>query len=276
MNSFWKRTLNILMCLCFAILLVCGVVRDIDANYKTEQGRVVDENINDDIEEKQNEELETLELDSVYVIEDNQNLDKETTEDDEKKFYDTENYQNTKKEGEEDTEQYIEELQPGEEIEMEQASLKKVEDGYELALYDKDNKKVYSELYPMPGAGINLPIIKAISDEILEVSVSVGSPAVYIFFFDKKTAEISPTYFNPFVVENQYIAYMDDKNDILIFTDMFQKNGLMEIERNFTPYANPIEAVIDIKIIDSYHVELQYYEGENFEEKSEVILLDFK
>lgn len=162
------------------------------------------------------------------------------------------------------------------EIEMEQASLKKVEDGCELALYDKSNKKVYSEIYPMPEGAINLPVIKEISEGILEISFSVGSPAVYIFFFNKETAEISPTYFNPFIVENQYVAYMDDKNDILLFTDMFQKKGIIEIERNFAPYANPIEAVIDIKMIDSYYIELQYYEGENFMEKSEVILLDFK
>lgn len=93
--------------------------------------------------------------------------------------------------------------------------------------------------------------------------MSVGSPAIYNFFFNKETAEISPTYFNPFIVENKYIAYIDyDKGGVLVFTDMFQRGEVyIEVARNFAPYANPIDAVIDIKIIDSYYIELQYYEG---------------
>lgn len=58
---------------------------------------------------------------------------------------------------------------------------------------------------------------------------------------------------------------------------MFQRGEVyIEVARNFAPYANPIDAVIDIKIIDSYYIELQYYEGENFVKKSEVISLGFK
>lgn len=46
--------------------------------------------------------------------------------------------------------------------------------------------------------------------------MSVGSPAIYTFFFNKETAEVSPTYFNPFIVENKYIAYIDyDKGGVL-------------------------------------------------------------
>lgn len=164
------------------------------------------------------------------------------------------------------------------EKEMEQASLKKVADGYELTLYDKDYEKVYSEIYPTPAGSIKVPEINELSGDLLEISMSVGSPAVYIYFFDKETAEISPTYFNPIVLENKYIAYMDDdKGGVLIFTDIFQRGEVyIEVEKNFAPYANPMDAVIDIKIIDSCHIELQYYEGEDFAEKSEVILVDIK
>lgn len=164
------------------------------------------------------------------------------------------------------------------EIEMEQVSLKKIEDGYELALYDKSNKKIYSEVYPIPEGSIKLPVISELSENILEISMSVGSPAIYTFFFNKETTEVSPTYFNPFIVENKYIAYIDyDKSGVLVFTDMFQRGEVyIEVARNFAPYANLIDAVIDIKIIDSNYIELQYYEGEDFVKKSEVISLDLK
>lgn len=58
---------------------------------------------------------------------------------------------------------------------------------------------------------------------------------------------------------------------------MFQRGeAYIEVARNFAPYANLIDAVIDIKIIDSNYIELQYYEGEDFVKKSEVISLDLK
>ena len=58
---------------------------------------------------------------------------------------------------------------------------------------------------------------------------------------------------------------------------MFQRGEVyIEVARNFAPYANLIDAVIDIKIIDSNYIELQYYEGEDFVKKSEVISLDLK
>lgn len=69
------------------------------------------------------------------------------------------------------------------EKEMEQASLKKVADGYELTLYDKDYEKVYSEIYPTPAGSIKVPEMNELSGDLLEISMSVGSPAVYIYFF---------------------------------------------------------------------------------------------
>lgn len=162
------------------------------------------------------------------------------------------------------------------EVEMEQASLKKVADGYELTLYDKDNEKVYSEIYPVPEGSIKLPVINEISEDLLEISMSVGSPATYIYFFNKETAEISPTYFNPIVVENKYIAYMDyDKGGVFVFADIFQRGEVyIELERNFTYCVDGIGAIIDIELLDNKNIKLEYYEGEDFTKKTEVIPLN--
>lgn len=111
-----------------------------------------------------------------------------------------------------------------------------------------------------------------ISEGVLGIKISVGSSATYSYYFDKETAEISPAYFNPIIVENKYVAYMED--GILIFTDLFQRGSVyMEIERNFAERANPIDAVIGIKMVDHNTIELEYYEGEDFTEKSEQIPL---
>lgn len=158
-----------------------------------------------------------------------------------------------------------------------QISFREAADGYILTLYDKENREIFSEFYPLDSRAIQQGLlwVNKTSKNVLEIGISVGSPARYIYFFDKETAEISPTYFNPIIVENNYVAYMEDH--VLIFTDLFQRENIfLEIERNFTEYANPIDAIIDVKMIDQQSIELDYFEGENPSEKSEQIPLDIK
>ena len=95
-----------------------------------------------------------------------------------------------------------------------------------MNLYDKAGQKVYSTVYPKE------PWIKKITEDILEIGISTGSPARYVFYFHKESAKISDTYFNAKLLGNKYVAYMEDKN--LIVTDIFREGIIYQrIERFF-------------------------------------------
>lgn len=142
--------------------------------------------------------------------------------------------------------------------------IKKDVSGYEVILYDKENNEVYKMVYPIE------PWIKEVTDNILEIGVSTGVPSTYVFYYNKDTAKMSDTYFNSILFGNKYIAYMES-NEEIILTDIFDEGILYkEVGRNFTKCLNPI---INIEVLDNDNILLEYYAGENFEKKSELILI---
>lgn len=142
--------------------------------------------------------------------------------------------------------------------------LKKNVNGYEVILYDKKNNEVRKIVYPIE------PWIKEVTNNILEIGVSTGAPSTYVFYYNKDTAKMSDTYFNSILFGNKYIAYMESTEKIIL-SDIFDEGILYkEVEENFTKCLNPI---INIEVLDNDNILLEYYAGENFEEKSELILI---
>lgn len=142
----------------------------------------------------------------------------------------------------------------------------KKEEYYEVSVYEK-NKKVFSEVYLVE------PEISEISEGIFEIRISVGSPAANVYYVDTKDFKISAVYFNPILLGDKYVAYME--NGELILTDLFQEGILnKKIIRDFTRTANPISAIIKIEISDDKCIELEYYRGTDYMKESEVIMID--
>lgn len=142
----------------------------------------------------------------------------------------------------------------------------KVKDGYEISLYNNLNQKIYSEVYPIE------PTIRPVKENVLEISISVGSPASYNFYFDIERFKISDTFFNSFFVGDNYIAYM--YNEELILRDAFDKDTFyMTITRDFTKTANPMSAIISIELVEQENVKLRYFKGEDYVEIIEIIEL---
>jgi len=85
---------------------------------------------------------------------------------------------------------------------------------------------------------------------------------------------MSDTYFNEILIDNQYVAYMED-NHTLILTDLF-KEGIVykKIVREFSVDANPIWSIINIELMDEEHILLEYYKGVQRQEEIEVITLE--
>lgn len=143
-----------------------------------------------------------------------------------------------------------------------QFSLERIEDKYELKLYDPLGNEVYSMMYPYS----NKPYIEKVTESILEIGVYTGSPALNVFYFDKVSGETSIGYMNPIYVDGKYIAYMEQ--DKLIFAEIFNEEIYLEIIKEFSPAITP---VTNIKMLDSETILVQYYTGENFIEVQEEI-----
>lgn len=151
----------------------------------------------------------------------------------------------------------------------EQFTNEEIKDGNKITLYDKSGNVVYSVDYQYP----TISWVKELTSDILEIGVSFGSPARYVFYFNKENAQMSDTYFNEILIDNQYVAYMED-NNTLILTDLF-KEGIVykRIVREFSVDANPIWSIINIELMDEEHILLEYYKGVQRQEEIEVMTL---
>ncbi len=151
-----------------------------------------------------------------------------------------------------------------------QFTYEEIKDGNKITLYDKLGNVVYSVDYQYP----TISWVKELTSDILEIGVSFGSPARYVFYFNKENAQMSDTYFNEILIDNQYVAYMED-NHTLILTDLF-KEGIVykKIVREFSVDANPIWSIINIELMDEEHILLEYYKGVQRQEEIEVITLE--
>lgn len=155
-------------------------------------------------------------------------------------------------------------------VRNEQFSMQKTLDGYEITLYDKEGERVYSEVFPEKSW------VEEVSEGILEIGVSVGSPARYTFYFRKENGTISDTFFNAKLFGGQYIAHRPVSNylegDPLILTDIFEEGILyQEIYRDFSETADPMSAIHDIELEDETHVRLEYCEGKAYTDVNEVV-----
>lgn len=141
-----------------------------------------------------------------------------------------------------------------------------VEDGYEIVLYDSWERVVDTVWLPEE------PGIYNVTDELVEIVVSVGSPAHYIFYFDKRNNRVSDAFFNPILVDNRYAAYMDyEPERVLIIRDLFDEGKFYKkIVRDFSMVTD-LNSAMSIEIVDKKYFLIEYLKGEDYEVVKEVI-----
>ncbi|MBD5402241.1 hypothetical protein HDR58_05520 [bacterium] len=154
-----------------------------------------------------------------------------------------------------------------------QFSLRETADGYELILYDREKREVFSEVYPVE------PWVKEVSEGILEIGISTGSPARYTFYFRKEDAKISDTFYNARLFGGRYIAHRplvgDQWDEPLILTDIFEEGILyQEIYRDFSVTADLMSPIYSIELTDEEHIMLEYCMGEDYTVISEVVEIE--
>ena len=157
----------------------------------------------------------------------------------------------------------------------EQYSLVEAEYGeYVIILYDKGNNVVHTETYS------KLPWCAEITDNILQIGLTGGDIGSLILYYDKDRAIVSPFYTESFYLRDNYVAYMQDENT-MVLTDIFEDGELyMEVNRNFSDSRHlggmhhSIKNVTMFTLNDRDVVALEYYEGEDRELISDIIPLD--
>lgn len=141
-----------------------------------------------------------------------------------------------------------------------------VEDGYEIVCYDRWGRVIDTTWSPVE------PGIQNVTDELIEIVISVGSPAHYIFYFDKGRGKVSDTFFNPILVDNRYVAYMEYEPEMeLIIRDLFDEGKFYKkIVRDFSMVTD-LNSAMSIEVVNKENFLIEYFKGEDYEVVKEVI-----
>lgn len=139
---------------------------------------------------------------------------------------------------------------------------------YTLILYGKNKKIIEKITIPRE------PHVDILKKGILQITISVGSPAKYIHFYDTKTGKISDPYFNPRLIQNGKVVFMKDDKTLAISNIFSKKVFYKEIKRNFSPVAVPSNVILEAKLLKGNKLYIDYYKGEKMIEKKEIIDLD--
>ena len=119
------------------------------------------------------------------------------------------------------------------------------------------------------------PTIEHISPEIVRLSNGKGD-SWWDQFVDVKNALVSPVYYNVSLVYDENIVYMAliDGSIKLVIRNMFDENRYYkEVVREFSVVAVPSSALVDAKLMPDHILRITYLSGEQYEERTEDIIL---
>ncbi len=140
---------------------------------------------------------------------------------------------------------------------------------YTVVFYDDNNKTIKTMSFPVE------PYVRTIENNVIGVSVSVGSPANYEFFYKPKTKQFSNTFFNLTLASQGKVVYMKYKQGTkirLIISDIFDKEVFyQEIIKDFSPTAITSNDLQKTKFIGKDKLYIEYLQGKNYTVKKGII-----
>lgn len=141
----------------------------------------------------------------------------------------------------------------------------KDKDNYILTIYNPDKKVIYDATFPH-----KKPHVSKLYNDIVKISVSLGSPNSYVYFFDMKSHAVSEVYRNPKLIDQKKIVFV--KEGKLIISDLFDEASFyQEIKRDFSPTAEPSDAIVEVEFMKDKELYIEYLEGKNFTRKREFV-----
>jgi len=123
------------------------------------------------------------------------------------------------------------------------------------------------------GTGWRIPSFININENVLKISIGVGTGTQMVQFYSAKNDMFSEVFDTPIVITNELIGLLrwSDSDELnLIVRDIFDieiyyNEFLLE---NFSSVANPIDALKGIEYLGNDKLEVTYLSGEHFVEKS--------
>lgn len=149
-------------------------------------------------------------------------------------------------------------------------SVEKVDDTYNVSIYNKWGKKIYENVYELEPS-----IIQVGKDTIL---IRIGRGDSWITkFINGKTNRISDSFENISAYNEQLVVYgiYEDEQLKIVIRDIYDKDKVYkEVFDMFPNVAVGSYIIKDAQIIDEHSVRLTYYVGDEWEEKEKLIQLD--
>ncbi len=139
---------------------------------------------------------------------------------------------------------------------------------YVVLVYDDEGNIVNVSSYPVSRLA---PSVTMLDNDIVEMTIGVGTGARYTHYCDRKTRRKSPVYYSPRLVG--YGKVVAPKIGKLVVSDMFGE-GLFYKEliiEEFPPMANPVDAFSEIKWVGENKLSVTYLignRGEKFGKKT--------
>lgn len=143
---------------------------------------------------------------------------------------------------------------------------------YAYVVFSLENKRI-DEVTGITG---NMSI-EALSENLIHVTVSVGSDARQEWFYDRITGRKSEEYFNISAINGSNIVYMeftDDWETHLVIRDIFNKEILYEeIVRDFSDTAVASTVLKNVTFLNDKSIKIEYEVGEDRRLVNEIIEL---
>lgn len=140
---------------------------------------------------------------------------------------------------------------------------------YRVNIKDKRGKLIYDEEYKIE------PEIKLLDKNTFLIKRGAGDWYTYIFV-NVENGLVSDIFNDISVWNHEKVVYaiFDDNINKIIVQDIYDKDKYyMEIVRDYTPTAVPRFIILKAEFLSSSQLKLEYYCGENFEVKQEIINL---
>lgn len=146
-----------------------------------------------------------------------------------------------------------------------QVEISRIAGGWRLKLYDANKQEIFAQNYSgKPGVS---PLENS---ELLEIKDNEDNSSGYVFYFNPQNSSWTEAFFNPVFFkaeEKDCIAYMENAKTMR-FKELWGEEKEGKIERDFTPYINPI---IQLGQISEKNILLVYWEGDKPVEVTEIL-----
>lgn len=134
---------------------------------------------------------------------------------------------------------------------------------YIVRIFDDENNVIHERSYPVSRLA---PSVTELDNDILRITLGVGTGLNYTHFFDRKNKRSSPEYTTPLLVGNGKVVV--PQRGKLVVSDMFDHSAFYKeiLIEDLAPVANPVDAFGEIRWVSDRTLFVTYLSGKKGED----------